>query len=234
MEKGKKRVIVVEDEKDIAEAIKGCLERARYEVSIALTGEQGLEMVLNNPPDVLILDIMLPGMNGVNILRRLRLEEKTKYLPVAMLTARGQESDKIDTLDLGVDDYITKPFSLRELVARVNALVRRAEGEKPDVDDDGVLRIDHRYFLVEVNKERVCLTRKEFDLLSKLVKAKGRVLRRGDLFSKIWPDVIYGDDNRTLDVHVRRMRQKLGVASYRIETVVGVGYRYNSNGGGQS
>jgi len=164
-------------------------------------------------------------MNGFELCRRLRAEATTARVPILMLTARADEADKVLGLNMGADDYITKPFSMRELVARVNAALRRAEGSEIDrpVFDDGSLRIDPATFSVRYQGRDVRMTRKEFALLSELARNQGRVLTREVLLDRVWGVTYYGD-SRTLDVHIRRLRQKLGDPSV-IETVTGIGYR---------
>ena len=164
-------------------------------------------------------------MNGFELCRRLRAETTTTHVPILMLTARADESDKVLGLNIGADDYITKPFSMRELVARVNAALRRAEGSQVDrpVFDDGFLRIDSATFSVSFKGRDVRMTRKEFALLSELARNQGRVLTREVLLDRVWGVTYYGD-SRTLDVHIRRLRQKLGDPTV-IETVTGIGYR---------
>lgn len=218
-------IIIVEDDEDIAESIRYNLEREGFRVRIAATGEHALNLILDLPPNLILLDLNLPHMNGFELCRRLRAEPTTARLPILMLTARADEADKVLGLNMGADDYVTKPFSMRELVARVHAAVRRAEGletERP-IFDDGVLRIDPATFSVRYLGREVRMTRKEFSLLSELASNRGRVLTREVLLDRVW-GVGYHGDSRTLDVHIRRIRQKLGDASL-IETVTGIGYR---------
>jgi DNA-binding response OmpR family regulator len=176
----------------------------------------------------LILDVNLPEMSGFELCRRLRTEKATSRVPVIMLTARSSESDKVLGLSLGADDYVTKPFSLRELEARVQAVLRRTEGEetRARLYDDGTLTVDHENFVAKVNGQEVKLTRKEFLLLSLFVQSQGRTLTRDYLLDRIWGLDYYGD-SRTLDVHIRNLRRKLGLEEY-IETVIGVGYRFRA------
>ncbi len=221
------RLLLIEDDAALAELLKRHLEReGSYEVEIARTGEAGLQALSRRRPDALILDVNLPEMNGFELCRRLRQQKETRDLPILMLTARTGESDKVLGLMLGADDYVTKPFSLRELEARLHALLRRARGEEPTpfVYDDGILYLDPTHFIVRVEGREVKLTRKEFALLSILAQNPGRTLTREYLFDRIWGLTYYGD-TRTLDVHVRNLRKKLGHEDY-IETVVGIGYRF--------
>lgn len=220
-------VLIVEDDPDIAESVKYNLEREGLPVVVALTGEEGLTKGLDqrNPPSLVILDVMLPGMSGLDLCRRFRREPATRRTPIIMLTARGSESDRVAGLDLGADDYITKPFSVRELTARVRAVMRRAdEGISASYEDDHLL-IEFNDVRVVCNGQRVKLTNKEFNLLSVLAKSADRVVTRQQLLDNVWGYSYYGDA-RTLDVHIRRLRQKLGDCGDCIETVVGVGYRF--------
>jgi len=222
-------IVIVEDDEDIAESIRYNLEREGFRARIAATGEDALNLILERPPNLILLDLNLPYMSGFELCRRLRAEATTARVPILMLTARTSEADKVLGLNMGADDYITKPFSMRELIARVNAALRRAEGPEVDrpVFDDGVLRIDPSTFSVTYRTRDVRMTRKEFALLSELARNQGRVLTREVLLDRVWGVSYYGD-SRTLDVHIRRLRQKLGDPSV-IETVTGVGYRLVDN-----
>lgn len=218
-------IVIVEDDEDIADSIRYNLEREGFRVRVALTGEDALNLILDRPPNLVLLDLNLPHMSGFEMCRRLRAEAMTARVPILILTARTDESDKVLGLNIGADDYITKPFGMRELVARVNAVLRRADGleaERP-VYDNGTLRIDPASFSVHYKEREVRLTRKEFALLSELARNQGRVMTREVLLDRVWSLSYYGD-SRTLDVHIRRLRQKLGDATL-IETVTGIGYR---------
>ena len=218
-------IIIVEDDEDIADSIRYNLEREGFRIRVAATGEDALDLILNGPPNLILLDLNLPGMSGFEICRRLREESATSKVPILMLTARADETDKVLGLNIGADDYITKPFSMRELVARINAALRRSEGsdlEQP-VFDNGSLRIDPSTFRVLYEGREVRFTRKEFALLFELARNQGRVLNRETLLDRIWGMNYFGD-SRTLDVHIRRLRQKLG-DPLLIETVTGIGYR---------
>jgi DNA-binding response OmpR family regulator len=220
-------VLIVEDDTDISEGLKYNLEREGLPVVVANTGEEGLAKALDerNPPILMILDVMLPGMSGLDLCRRLRREPSTRRTPIIMLTAKGSEGDRVAGLDLGADDYITKPFSVRELVARVRAVLRRvAEGTSETYEDDQLM-IDFADIRVVCNGRKIKLTNKEFTLLSVLAKSADRVVTRQQLLDNVWGYSYYGDA-RTLDVHIRRLRQKLAECGDCIETVVGVGYRF--------
>lgn len=220
-----RNIIIVEDDEDIADSIRYNLEREGFRVRLAVTGEEALNLILGGPPSLILLDLNLPGMNGFEICRRLRAESPTAKVPILMLTARADETDKVLGLNMGADDYITKPFSMRELLARVNAALRRSEGTDADrpVFDNGSLRIDPSTFRVNYQQREVRMTRKEFALLSELARNEGRVLTRETLLDRVWGMNYFGD-SRTLDVHIRRLRQKLGNSGL-IETVTGIGYR---------
>lgn len=219
--------LIIEDDPDIAESVRYNLETAGFSALVAATGEQGLSLAMDphNSPAVIILDLMLPGMNGMELCRRLRRENQTRRTPIIMLTAKTAEGDRVAGLDVGADDYIAKPFSVRELLARIRAVLRRAEDEAGERYDDGHLTIDFDDVRAACNGTNVKLTNKEFLLLSTLAKKKDRVITRQQLLDQVWGYSYYGDA-RTLDVHIRRLRQKLDTCGDCIETVVGVGYRF--------
>src|SRR5215471_18994913 len=204
-------VVIVEDDEDIAESIRYNLEREGFRVRVATTGEDALSLILDRPPSLILLDLNLPHMSGFEMCRRLRAEATTARVPILILTARTDEADKVLGLNIGADDYITKPFGMRELVARVNAVLRRADGLEINqpVYDNGVLTIDPSSFSVRYKGNEIRLTRKEFALLLELARNQGRVLTREVLLDRVWSLSYYGD-SRTLDVHIRRLRQKLG------------------------
>jgi DNA-binding response OmpR family regulator len=220
-------VLIIEDDPDIAESLQYNLEREGLSTVIALTGEHGLTAALNQTaaPALIILDLMLPGMSGIDLCRRLRREPQTRRTPIIMLTAKTSESDRVTGLDIGADDYITKPFSVRELMARVRAVLRRADDSATRTYEDDLLTIDFDNIRVSCRGARLKLTNKEFMLLSVLAKSPDRVITRQQLLDSVWGYSYYGDA-RTLDVHIRRLRQKLGECGDCIETVVGVGYRF--------
>jgi DNA-binding response OmpR family regulator len=220
-------VLIIEDDADIAEGLKYNLEREGLSTVIASTGEQGLVEALNqrNPPVLIILDLMLPAMSGSELCRRLRREPQTRRTPILMLTAKTSESDRVAGLDLGADDYITKPFSVRELLARVRAVLRRTDESGAKSYEDDMLTIDFDDVRVICDGTRIKLTNKEFTLLSVLARSPDRVVSRQQLLDNVWGYSYYGDA-RTLDVHIRRLRQKLADCGECIETVVGVGYRF--------
>ncbi len=220
-------ILIIEDDPDISESLKYNFEREGLAAVTALTGEAGLAAALNErePPLLIILDLMLPGMSGSELCRRLRREPATRRTPIIMLTAKASESDRVAGLDLGADDYITKPFSVRELLARVRAVMRRLDESSGKTYEDDHLLIDFDDIRVVCDGAKVKLTNKEFSLLSVLAKSADRVITRQQLLDSVWGYSYYGDA-RTLDVHIRRLRQKLGACGDCIETVVGVGYRF--------
>ena len=221
------RVLIVEDEPDIGDLLAFHLEREGYHVSRSRTGADALRQVRARPPDLILLDLMLPELGGLEVCRRLRQDPRTASVPIVMLTARGEEVDRIVGLELGADDYIVKPFSPKEVVARVRAVLRRAgarDGAAPVVS--GRLVIDADRHTVHLDAAVIELTPKEFDLLRALAEARGRVLSREFLLDRVWGYASAGEiESRTVDVHVRRLRMKLGDEGQRITTVKGVGYR---------
>lgn len=220
-------VLIIEDDPDISESLKYNLEREGLTTVVAATAEQGLKEGLDqgNPPILILLDLMLPGMSGSELCRRFRREPLTRRTPIIMLTAKGSESERVAGLDLGADDYITKPFSVRELLARVRAILRRLDDASAKNYEDDQLLIDFADIRTICNGRRIKLTNKEFSLLSVLAKSPDRVVTRQQLLDSVWGYSYYGDA-RTLDVHIRRLRQKLDECGDCIETVVGVGYRF--------
>jgi two-component system, OmpR family, alkaline phosphatase synthesis response regulator PhoP len=225
-------VLIIEDDPDISESLKYNLEREGLNTIVAATGEQGLSEALNerNPPMLIMLDLMLPGMSGTELCRRFRREPLTRRTPIIILTAKGSESDRVTGLDLGADDYITKPFSVRELLARVRAVLRRLDENASQNYEDDQLTIDFADIRTVCNGRKIKLTNKEFSLLSVLAKSTDRVVTRQQLLDSVWGYSYYGDA-RTLDVHIRRLRQKLEECGDCIETVVGVGYRFTGCAG---
>ncbi len=223
-------ILIVEDEADIAESLRYNFEREGFRTLIAESGEKGLRLALdeNRPPSLILLDLMLPGMSGIELCRRLRREPTTKKIPVIMLTAKASETDKIRGLEIGADDYITKPFSIKEVVARIRAVLRRVDSETVQKYEDDKLSVDFTDMRVYCEEDEIKLTRKEFALLTYLTKNSGRVATRQNLLDNVWGYSYFGD-TRTLDVHIRRLRQKLGECGNCIETVVGVGYRFVGN-----
>lgn len=220
-------ILIIEDDADIAEGLNYNLRREGFRPMIAESGEKGLRLALDEKtrPSLILLDLMLPGMSGMELCRRLRREPATETTPIIMLTARAAEGDKVMGLDTGADDYIVKPFSVKEVVARVRAVLRRTERETLPNYNDEFLAVDFADMRVTCEDQPVKLTRKEFGLLEYLIRNTGRVAARQQLLDNVWGYSYFGD-TRTLDVHIRRLRQKLGKCATCIETVVGVGYRF--------
>jgi two-component system, OmpR family, alkaline phosphatase synthesis response regulator PhoP len=226
----KHHILIVEDERDIASLIKHTLERnGDTEADVAWSGDAALKAMTERPPDLLILDLNLPVINGVEICRIVKSRSDLKHVPVIMLTARTSEDDRVTGLELGADDYITKPFSLRELNARVRAVMRRAVAvdARPSAGTyrDAHLVADFDAVSVAVDGTSIRLTRREFELLQYLVQNKNRVVSRDRLLERVWGyDRLI--ETRSVDVHVGRLRMKLRAAGRQIETVVGLGYRF--------
>jgi two-component system, OmpR family, phosphate regulon response regulator PhoB len=221
-------VLVIEDEADLATTLEYNLRTEGFDVRLAHTGKQGLAHAIAEPlPDLIVLDLMLPDLAGTEICRRLREQERTRDIPVIMCTAKGEEIDRVVGFEVGADDYVVKPFSVRELVLRIRALLRRAnrvEGE-PSLIRFGRLKIDRDAHRAWVDDAEIALTALEFRLLHAFVSRKGRVQTRDALLSDVWG--IEADvTTRTVDTHVKRLREKLGDAGAYIETLRGVGYRF--------
>ena len=224
----RKNILIVEDEADMAELVALRLKREGYEVEAAHDGAEGLRRARAQPPDLVVLDVMLPGMSGTEVAKTLRNDPRTAHLPILMLTAKTEESDVVVGLGSGADDYVTKPFSMAVLTARIAALLRRAApvdtAGGADVLSAGPIRIDRRQHRVEVKGRPVALTATEFRLLLALVAAQGRVLKRNELIDQaLGLDAVVTD--RTIDVHLTALRRKLGKARRCIQTVRGIGYR---------
>jgi phosphate regulon transcriptional regulator PhoB len=223
-------VLLVEDERDIAELVRFHLEREGLRCVSAADGPAALRLARAEHPDLVILDLMLPGIHGLEVCRQLRRDPSTRAVPVIMLTARGEEVDRVVGLEVGADDYVVKPFSPRELVARVRAVLRRVrEAGGPAPRTAGALRLDEARHTVAVDGRPVELTAKEFGLLAALMRADGRVLSREQLLEAVWGyQNAVEIESRTVDVHVRRLREKLGTEARRVVTVKAVGYRFDA------
>jgi DNA-binding response OmpR family regulator len=224
------RVLVVEDEQDIAQLIKHTLEKGGgIQADIVTTGDAALKAVAERAPDLVLLDLNLPVLSGLEVCRILRSRPDTAHVPIIMLTARTTESDRVVGLDVGADDYIVKPFSLRELAARVRAVLRRGRVDRAEaaalVYKGEHLLADFDAVSVSVDGDPVRLTRREFDLLRYLVENRNRVLSRDRLLERVWGYERFVE-TRSVDVHVGRLRGKLRAAGRQIETVVGLGYRF--------
>jgi phosphate regulon transcriptional regulator PhoB len=226
-----REVLVVEDEPDIRRLVVLHLEREGFRCRTATTGSDALREVKAAAPDLVVLDLMLPEVDGLEVCRRLRRDASTAGIPIIMLTAKSDEVDRVVGLEIGADDYVGKPFSPKELVARVRAVLRRSHpNQATPVLTVGPITLDAARHAVSLNGQAIVLTPKEFDLLQALLEAAGRVLSREFLLNRVWgyarADVI---ESRTVDVHVRRLRAKLGDAGSRIGTVKSIGYRFETD-----
>lgn len=220
------RVLVVEDETDLQQVLEYNLKHAGHEVSIASRGSEALRLVREQRPDLVLLDLMLPDMLGTEICRTLKSAPETRAIPVMMVTAKGEEIDRVVGFELGADDYVVKPFSVRELLLRVSAVLRRAQAPADEENIEfGVLKIDRAAHRVWIHGEEVELTPLEFRLLVTLYERRNRVQSRGSLLDDVW-DMHSDLTTRTVDTHVKRLREKLGDARNYVETVRGVGYRF--------
>jgi two-component system phosphate regulon response regulator PhoB len=224
----KRTILIIEDESDILEILKYNLSKNGFEILSADSGEKGLEAASAKLPDLILLDLMLPRMDGLEVCRRLRGQERTRAIPIIMLTAKGTEADIVLGLTLGADDYVPKPFSPIELLARIKAVLRRNDPRKPEENGDmltlGPITLDAQRHEVSIDKEPLTLTLSEFKLLRHMMSRRGRVFTRDQLLSAVvGPDVFVTE--RNIDVHVGALRRKLGDAGKMIITVRGVGYR---------
>ena len=228
----KEKILIVDDEEHIIELLKFNLLNAGYEVFTANDGIVAVKIAKAEKPSLLLLDLMLPGMDGFDVCKEIKRNNEMKNTSIVMLTAKGEELDKILGLELGADDYITKPFSVRELLARVKAVLRRTNSfndSEDEIYDSQSLKVDFERHEVSVNGEKVDLTLKEFELLQILIKNKGKILKRETLLDKIWGYEYIGE-TRTVDVHIRYLRKKIEEDDKNprfIETIRGVGYRFN-------
>ena len=223
-------VLIVEDDPNIRELLQLYLEKDGYAVTLASDGGQGLAKFRAIKPDLVLLDLMLPEEDGISILKKLRSEPATKKLPIILLTAKSSEYDKVMGLENGADDYVAKPFSMMELLARVKALLRRVEKDEDTGFVVGNLSVNKTSHEVKANGEDVILTLKEFELLSLLLRHSGQVFSREQILSRVWGYDYFGD-TRTVDAHIKRIRQKLPQENvpWALKTVYGVGYRFEVN-----
>lgn len=221
-----KTILIIEDEKDLAELVAFNLEKEGYRTVTAFDGTSGLEAARAHQPDLILLDLMLPGVMGMDVCKMLKKSEKLAIIPIIMLTARGEEIDRVVGFEVGADDYVVKPFSTRELLLRVKAVLRRSLPDKPDgkVLSIGAVTIDTARHQVEVAGEEIILTTTEFKLLLNLAERLGRVQSRDLLLKNVW-GYNYVGDTRTVDTHITRLRTKLGPAGDLIRTVRGFGYK---------
>jgi two-component system phosphate regulon response regulator PhoB len=221
------RLLVIEDEADLQKVLGYNLKQAGYEVLSALRGQDGLRLAREHRPDLVLLDLMLPDISGTEVCKALKGDAKTREIPVVMLTAKGEEIDRVLGFELGAEDYVVKPFSVRELLLRIKAVLRRGkgEGEAAPFTEFGRLRVDRAAHRVWVDKKEVELTALEFKLLATLHDRRDRVQTRTTLLDDVW-GIEAEITTRTVDTHVKRLREKLGAAGEYIETVRGVGYRF--------
>ena len=224
----KAKVLVVDDEKDIVEFIQYNLEAEGFDVITAFNGKNALEAV-KQKPDIIVLDVMMPGIDGYEVCETIKSHDDFKNIPVLFLTARTSERDEIHGLNLGADDYIPKPVSIKKLIARIKSNIRQSEGtadeDSNSIIEVGPIKIDKGAYVVFLNDEKIIFPRKEFEIISFLASKPGKVIPRKQLLSSIWGDDVYVID-RTIDVHIRKIREKLNKFADLIETVKGVGYRF--------
>ncbi len=228
------RILIIDDEKNIVEALRYNLDREGFETLFSYDGLEGLELARTQLPDLIISDWMLPGLTGLELCRRLSTQEETKHIPIILLTVRSDETDKVLGLEMGAHDYVTKPFSTREMVARVKAALRRQETlsaarPQPEMFTLGPLKVDWARHRALLHEEPLELTSKEFHLLKALVEAKGRVLSREQLLDQVWDyEQASNISTRTVDLHVSQLRRKLGPLSKQLVTVKNAGYRLDT------
>ena len=228
----REKILIVDDEEHIVELLDFNLKNTGYETFIAVDGIEAVKIAKEEKPNLILLDLMIPGMDGFDVCKEIKKDKDMKNTSIIMLTAKGEELDKILGLELGADDYMTKPFSVRELLARVKAVLRRTSAfneEENDVYESKSLKIDFERHEVNINGKKVDLTLKEFELLKILIKNKGKILKREMLLDKIWGYEYIGE-TRTVDVHIRYLRKKIEEDDKNpkfIETIRGVGYRFN-------
>ena len=222
------KILVIEDDRDIAELMEFNLRAENFRVELSHNGREGLQKAQKGLPDLILLDLMLPDLNGLEICKELKRDNRTKHIPILMVTAKGTEMDRVVGFELGADDYLAKPFSTRELILRVKAILRRVQGKGQEHLGEisfGILSIDPSKYEVKVSGQMIKLTALEFKLLKYLLDMKGRVATRDMLLDRVW-----GYDSelntRTVDTHIKRLREKLGEAGKYIETLRGLGYRF--------
>ena len=223
------KILVIDDEEHILELLKFNLELSGFDVCVSSEANQAIELIGKEGPDLLLLDWMLPKISGIDILRKIRQDENIYDLPVIMLTAKNMEDDKIQGLNVGADDYITKPFSIKELMARINTILRRyrVSDKSQSIIEAGNIILNTDQYGLTVDGHAVDLTRKEFELLKLLMENRGKVLKRDYLLEKVWGYEFYGE-TRTVDVHIRHLRKKLGLdetSENGIDTIRGLGYK---------
>lgn len=220
------KILIIEDEKDLADLLAFNLRQEGFHASVALDGASGLEQAAADPPDMVLLDLMLPGIMGTEVCKLLRKNERTAAIPVIMLTAKGEEIDRVVGFEVGADDYVVKPFSTRELLLRIKAVLKRTSPDRQvgALITIGPLEIDTDRHSVKVSGEEIILTTTEFKLLHSLAERLGRLQHRDTLLKNVW-GYTYTGDTRTVDTHITRLRTKLGPAGDMIKTVRGFGYK---------
>jgi len=223
-----KKILIVEDDKHISKLVKYNLEKAGFECIVTVTGEEALEILDKDPIDLIILDIMLPKMDGLQTCKIIKQDKKLSFIPIIMLTAKGEEVDRVVGFELGADDYVVKPFSPRELVLRVRAILKRGVSQEISKDILSVdkLKVDIPRHKVTLDKKTIELTAMEFKLLIILIQRRGKVQSRDRLLDDVW-DIASDVTTRTIDTHIKRLRQKLGKAGKLIETIRGLGYKFS-------
>lgn len=225
---GQGKILIVEDDKHISKLVKYNLEKAGFDCIIAITGEDALDILDKEAIDLIVLDIMLPRMDGFEVCRIIKQDKKFLHIPIIMLTAKGEEIDKVVGFELGADDYVVKPFSPRELVLRVKAILKRSmQKDVPkEILSAGRLKVDLARYKVFIDNKEIKLTQMEFKLLTTLMGRKGKVQSRDRLLDDVW-NISADVTTRTIDTHIKRLRQKLGKMGKLIETVRGIGYRFS-------
>jgi len=220
------KIYIVEDDPDIAELIEFNLDAAGYVTGVFRNGDDAYEAIIDSPPDLLLLDLSLPGLSGIEIAKFIRSSPEVKELPIIMLTARSQETDKVIGLKSGADDYVTKPFSMKELLARIEALLRRTKSNYDSIFISELLSVDFSSHLVKCGGNSISLSRKEFEILKSLIEADRKVVTRLQLVQKVWGNEDAADEH-TVNVNIKRLRDKLGNCKNMIKTIHGIGYRLN-------
>ncbi len=219
-------IYIIEDDLDITEILEDNLLREGYKTKTFYDGAKSLDAIMKTPPDLILLDLNLPSMSGIEVCKYVRENEKTSETPIIMLTARSEEIDKIIGFEVGADDYVTKPFSVRELLARIKVQLKRVKKSSYNEFKQGKLTVNFETHQVFINKEQIELTPIQYKLLKQLIDAKGKALSRQNILDTVWQGDYYGDP-RTVDVHIKRLRQKLDPNGSLIITVKGFGYRWN-------
>lgn len=223
----KKRIFIIDDEPDMARIAQDLLEEEGFSVSSFTTPKEGMEKLIANPPNLLLLDIRLPEKDGFSVCKEIKSNPKIKHVPVIMVSVKSEETDVVVGLEVGAEDYISKPFRKKELIARVKAVLRRTEGlPVPQKIESGAIEIDYASYSARINKKALDLTPKEFELLWFFVQNPGRVLRRALLSENVW-GVEFTNSTRTIDVHVDQVRKKLGKFGFYIQSLKGVGYKFD-------